>query len=329
MEKYVEREVGEKKELTEPDLIEELYVFINERKAGSPTDPDIYWIHLTPKEIAETFFATTQRYVSNGLVKRLLKNLGFKYRKLSKNLATGLSPFRNQQFEIIFELVALMSLDSPIISIDCKKKERLGNLYREGKSLCTGEIKVYDHDYHYLSEGAVIPHGIFDIQRNEGYISIGNSHETASFIADNLLWWWETYGIHNYPDAQNILVLCDSGGANSYRHHAFKKAIQLLAEKTGMNFIICHYPPYASKWNPIEHRLFAHVHRAMQGVVFSDYNLVKELVEKTKTKTGLKVFVRLNEKHYPIGIKTHESEVDFSRIQFNDKVPKLSYKIAA
>ena len=103
----------------------------------------------------------------------------------------------------------------------------------------------------------------------------------------------------------------------------------MLAQELGIEFIICHYPPYSSKWNPIEHRLFAHVHRAMQGTVLTDYDLVKELIAKTKTKTGLKVFVRLNLGHYPVGIKTEESELDFKRIQFNEKIPKLSYRICA
>lgn len=259
----------------------------------------------------------------------MLKSKGFKYRKLSKNLPTGKFNQRDEQFKIIFHLLTIMSLDSPIISIDSKKKERLGNLYRDGKTYATGEIEVFDHDYHHLGEGVLIPHGIFDIQKNEGYMTIGSSHETATFITDNILWWWDNYGIHNYPNAQNILILCDAGGGNSYRHYAFKKAILQLAKETGINFIICHYPPYASKWNPIEHRLFAHVHRAMQGVVFTDYDIVKELIEKTNTKNGLKVFVRLNLKDYPIGIKTDKSEIDFSRIQFNDKIPKLSYRIAA
>ena len=225
---------------------------------------------------------------------------GFKYRKLSKTLATGHYEHRDEQFKIIFKLVAIMSLDTPIISIDCKKKERLGNLYREGKTYSTGSIAVYDHDYHHLAKGAVIPHGIYDMHRNEGYISIGASHETAEFIADNLLWWWDNFGIHNYPKATCILVLCDAGGGNSYRHHAFKKHIQILAQLTGLDFIICHYPPYASKWNPIEHRLFCHAHRAIQGAVFSDYNIVKDLFSNTKTDKGLKVIVRLNLKEYPI-----------------------------
>ena len=267
--------------------------------------------------------------VSAGFVKRVLREQGYKYRKLSKNLATGEFAERDAQFKIIFHLVAIMSLDSPVISIDCKKKEVLGTLYRDGKLYTTAPLKVYDHDYLNLSEGRVIPHGIFDLQLNRGYISIGNSHETASFIGDNLLWWWENYGIHNYPDAKSILILCDAGGGNSYRHHAFKKQLLELAQLTGIDFIVCHYPPYASKWNPIEHRLFAHVHQAMQGVIFTDYNIVKELIGKTKTKTGLKVVVRLNLGMYPTKIKTDKSELDFRRIQFNEQIPKLSYRICA
>lgn len=248
---------------------------------------------------------------------------------MSKNIAIGSYAQRNEQFKIIFELVGIMSLSSPIISIDCKKKERLGNMYREGKCYSTGAIEVLDHDYHHLSKGAVIPGGIYDLQKNEGYISIGNSHETAEFITDNLLWWWETYGKDNYPDAKNLLILCDAGGGNSYRHNAFKKHILILAKQIGLDIIICHYPPYSSKWNPIEHRLFAHVHHAIQGVLFKDYEQVKELFGKTKTQTGLKVIARLNLKTYSTGIKTPKESVDFTRIQFHGSIPELSYRIVA
>lgn len=315
--------------MSAPEMVAALLDFINRHKAGSPMDSTVYWIHLKPREIAEYFALETSFIVSHSFVKRVLKSQNFKYRKLSKNLATGHYAQRDEQFQIIFKLITIMSINTPIISIDCKKKERLGNLYRAGKMYTTAPVKVFDHDYWHLGEGVVIPHGIFDIQRNEGYVTIGNSHETATFITDNILWWWDNYGIHNYPDAKSILILCDAGGGNSYRHYAFKKQLLILAKKTGIDFIICHYPPYASKWNPIEHRLFCHIQKAIQGVVFSDYELVKELISKTKTTSGLKVIVRLNLKEYPIGIKTHKSEVDFCRIQFNQNIPDLSYRIAA
>lgn len=308
-------------------LKSQLTDFIDRHKAGSPTDPLVYWIHLKPKEIACQFKVETELVVSHGSVKKILHELGYKYRKQSKQLATGSYAQRNEQFEIITNLVLLMSLKSPIISIDCKKKERLGNLYRAGKCFSTEAIEVYDHDYDNLATGKVIPHGIYDLQANQGYVSIGKSAETSDFITDNLRWWWTEYGIHLYPDAENILILCDAGGGNSHRHHIFKIRLLQLSRELGLSFIIAHYPPYASKWNPIEHRLFSHVHQAIQGIVFSDYQIVKELVEKTSTQNGLSVFVRLNLKEYEVGVKTDKTLLDENRIDFNPIIPNLSYRI--
>ena len=284
---------------------------------------------MKPKEIAQLFELESGIKVSNKCVKRILNELGYKYRQLSKQLATGSYAQRDTQFEIIFQLVLLMSLQSPVISIDCKKKERLGHLYRSGKCYSSAPVKVYDHDYDHLAEGKVVPHGIYDMQANIGYISIGSSSETAAFIIDNLRWWWTEHGIHRYPTASNILLLCDAGGANSYRHHIFKIELQKLSAELGMSFIVAHYPPYASKWNPIEHRLFCHVHQAMQGVVFTDYQLIKELCEKTNTKNGLTVVVRLNLKEYLIGNKANKDDIDLKRISFDKNIPSLNYRIYA
>lgn len=170
-----------------------------------------------------------------------------------------------------------MSLESPVLSIDCKKKEQLGNLYREGKCNCTKVIKVYDHDYEHLSEGKVIPHGIYNLQANKGYLTIGSSSETAGFVIDNLFWWCK-YGINQYPDAKNILLLCDVGGVTSFPHHVFKKELMHFAAEAGLSVIVYHYPPYCSRRNPIEHRLFCHVHKAMSGVIFDDYQTIQKAI---------------------------------------------------
>jgi Rhodopirellula transposase DDE domain len=319
--------VGEKKTIQFSEIKKLLIAFIENYKAGSPTDDKVFWVSLKPFAIAKLFYEKHQIEVSNGIVKQLLKELGYGYRKQSKQLATGHYSQRNKQFEIICSLVLIMSLDSPIISIDCKKKERLGNLYREGKCFCTKAIKVYDHDYEHLSEAKVIPHGIYDLLINKGYISIGNSSETADFILDNLFWWWENYGIHQYPDAKNILLFCDAGGANSYRHFIFKHRLLTFAKETGLSIIVCHYPPYCSKWNPIEHRLFSHVHRVMGGVVFSDYQTVKNAIEQTSTDTGLTVVVRLNLKYYETGIKVDKNLLDKKRIRYHHDIAELNYTI--
>ena len=319
--------MGEKKTAKDPEIRELLTALLERHKAGSPTDHSTYWISLKPYAIAKLFEQQHGIKVSNGLIKRLLKELGYSYRKQSKQLATGSYARRNEQFEIICSMVLMMSLESPVVSIDCKKKERLGNLYRNGKCYCTKAIKVFDHDYEHLSQGKVIPHGIYDIQANKGYVSIGASSETADFVVDNLLWWWLEYGIDQYPNARNILLLCDAGGANSYRHFVFKHRLMEFAKQTGLSVIVCHYPPYCSKWNPIEHRLFSQIHKAMEGIIFSDYKTVLKLIEQTSTQTGLTVVVRLNLKQYQKGVKIDKADLDQNRIAFHPVIPELNYRI--
>ena len=321
--------VVEKKTVHYPNSQAQLHALIDRYKAGSPTKPDVYWIHLKPKEIAALYFNQYGVLFSHGFIKRELLNLGYRYRKIRKTLATGIYENRDAQFKIIFNLVLIMSLKSPVLSIDCKKKERLGTIYREGKSYGQEPQESYDHDYSHLGDGKVVPHGIFDLQKNVGFITIGSSSETAAFIVDNLRWWWFNYGINDYPDARNLLLLCDAGGGNSYRHHAFKKELQDFAKEIGIDIIVTHYPPYASKWNPIEHRLFCHVHQAMSGQMFKNYECVKMLVDKTSTVQGLKVIARIHIKEYPTGIKTDKSQVDEKRIQRHPQIPELNYRIAA
>jgi hypothetical protein len=318
-----------KKTVRNPDLRAQLHALIDQHKAGSPTNPDLYWIHLKPRELAMLYWEQYAVVLSHGFIKRELRSLGYKYRKIRKTLATGSYANRDAQFQIIFELVFILSLQSPILSIDCKKKELLGTLYRDGKSYSQAAPEAYDHDYTHLGNGKVIPHGIFDLQKNIGFMTIGNSSETAAFIVDNLRWWWFHFGIYDYPNARNLLLLCDAGGGNSYRHHAFKKELQAFAREIGLSILVAHYPPYASKWNPIEHRLFCHVHQAMSGQMFTSYEFVQTLIEKTTTKQGLKVVVRIHLKEYPTGIKTPKSDIDENRIQRHPTIPELSYRIAA
>lgn len=259
-----------------------------------------------------------------------MKKHGFRRRKMEKSLATGTYERRDDQFGIIFYLMALMNgTNGAIISIDTKKKEQLGNLYRDGKCYSRGSVKVFDHDYPHLAEGKVVPHGIYDLKLNKGYISIGTSVETAAFIADNILWWWDSYGIHHYGGCKQVLILCDSGGANGWRKHGFKKELQRIAALMGVRLVVCHYPPYCSKWNPIEHRLFPHVHQAMKGVVFSSYELVKELIGETSTEKGLSVEVRIVREQYLSGLKCSKEDIDKNRILFHKDLPDLNYTILA
>ncbi len=276
--------------------------------AGDPMKDKVKWTHLTFTEIIDSMCAEGI-CISKSIVKQLLKKHGFVKRKAQKNIALGKSENRNEQFEKISSLKQKYKKSgNPVISIDTKKKELIGNLYRDGHLYTREVINVYDHDFPYLSEGTIIPHGIYDIQKNTAFINLGTSHDTSEFARDSINRWWNYRGRHDYKEATSLLILADCGGSNGYRHYVFKKAILELSNKLGIEIRIAHYPAYTSKWNPIEHRLFPHVTRALQGVILKSIDLVKTLVERTKTKTGLKVVVHIINKFYPIGKKISKSE---------------------
>jgi hypothetical protein len=185
------------------------------------------------------------------------------------------------------------------------------------------ELHTSDHDFPSYAAAVIIPHSLYDLQLNVGYIQLGTSHDTGEFACDSFGWWWTTSGRHRYPTATAILVLCDGGGSNRARHHLFKQA---LAAELGVEIRSAHYPPYCSKYNPIEHRLFPHVPRACQGVIFTSIELVKELMEKTHTTTGLKAFVHIIDKVYETGRKVAADFRQTLRIVFDDFLPQWNYR---
>lgn len=294
-------------------------------------DETVKWTHLRPCDIALHLEKSYQIEVKPKCIKRILHAAGYRKRKPAKQIPLGESPDRSEQFRVIGFLLAMFRLmeNNPIISIDTKKKENLGGLTRNEAVLSKGDkaVETFDHDYSYLGVGKAIPHGIYDLKLNEGYLSLGNSHETAEFVVDNLEWWWENFGKFEYPKATRILILCDSGGANGHRHHLFKKLLQELARKIGKKLVICHYPPYCSKYNPIERRLFAQVQRTIKETILTDLEQVQELMKKTATKTGLRVEVRINTKFYPLKQPSLATEIDQKRLLRHPTMPKLSYAI--
>ena len=310
-------------------MVGRLLSLIATQTAGSPTDEHVKWTHLRPPEIALKYEEKYGESLSHGTVKRILKEQGYCRRRPCKSLSTGKSPHRCRQFKLIFYFASLFSgMDNnPIVSIDTKKKELLGTLSRPGKVLCQEAPAVYDHDYPHLAGGKVVPHGIYDMKQNSGYITIGTNNETAEFVGDNLIWWWQEYGIHTYPDATYLLLFCDSGGANGYRHYAFKKKLLEVAALIGIKIVVVHYPPYTSKWNPIEHRLFSQMHRAAAGCVFLSYEQVKAIYEQTSTKTGLSVVVRISSQKYEKGLGIKAKDVDYKRILGHPELPQFNYTV--
>ncbi len=300
---------------------------LREHTAGSPMEEKVRWTDLTVGEIVQALWDDHQIRVSKHVVRRLLKKHNYRCRQAQKRQTMRNVPMRNEQFENIFRLKAeFEAAGNPILSMDTKKKEHLGNFYRKGHLYTLEELRTYDHDFASLAEGVIIPHSLYDLRLNVGYIQIGTSHDTGEFAADSVRHWWYSYGCDLYSTATAILLLCDGGGSNDARHFLFKEDLQKLADEIGIEIRIAHYPPYTSKYNPIEHRLFPHVTRACQGVIFTSVALVKELIEKTHTQTGLKVFVHILDKVYQTGRKVTADFKATMRIVFDEYLPKWNYR---
>jgi hypothetical protein len=249
-------------------------------------------------------------------------------RKAQKSVTMGEYEHRNEQFEHIAELKERHLADgNPVISMDTKKKEPLGNFFREGKLYATGPLKTFDHDFRSQSDALVIPHGLYDFQRNVGHITLGLSHDTSEFACDNLRYWWTRQGRLAYPEATEILLLCDAGGSNSYRHHIFKEDLQRLVSHIRIPVRVAHYPPYCSKYNPIDHRLFPHVARACQGIIFHTLDIVKRFIRRTTTSTGLRVTLHVSQKRYQKGRKASIQFKENCPVIFDDFLPELNYLV--
>jgi hypothetical protein len=186
-------------------------------------------------------------------------------------------------------------------------------------------IAVFDHDWKSLATGVAIPHGLYDLKLNTGYLHIGTSHDTGEFACDAIRDWWLKHGQHHYPTATSILLLCDRGGSNSSRQYLFKQDLQQLVNDLNLEIRIAHYPPYTSKYNPIEHRLFPHLTRVCQGVIFESVEIVKDLMAKAKTQTGLTVFATVLDNVYQTGRKVTEEFKQTMEIVFDEHLPKWNY----
>ncbi len=201
----------------------------------------------------------------------------------------------------------------------------IGKLYRDGQLYTQEAIEVFDHDWASLAEGVAIPHGLYDLADNVGYIQIGTSHDTSEFACDSIRYWWNTYGKQRYPLAHSILLLCDGGGSNSSRHYIFKQDLLALANELGIEIRLAHYPPYTSKYNPIEHRLFPHLTRVCQGVIFDSVQTVQELMATATTRTGLSVLTTILDKTYQTGRKVALDFKSTMKIVFDEFLPQWNY----
>lgn len=296
------------------------------RTAGDPDDEDVIWTDFSPRVIAETV-ALQGTPVSPHVVRDWLKEEGLALHKIEKVIPGGQSPDRNAQFERIAELKdQYFDAGLPVFSMDTKAKERLGRLYRKGRVWTQQAFQAFDHDFPSWATGVIIPHGIYDLSRNRGHINIGLTHDTSRFACDSFRWYWNRIGKQCYPDATSILLLCDCGGSNSARQYLFKQDLQNLVNLLGLEIRVAHYPAYCSKYNPIERRLFPHVGRACEGMLFDTLDTVVGLMRKASTSTGLKTTVNVIRRTYETGRKVAADFKANMAIVFDAPLPKWNYR---
>lgn len=314
-----------------PDLQKALEEIIDGESYGDP-ERVIHWTTKSLMSIAEELNEKYRIKVSHTVVAGELEKMGYSKQLNQKMLQVGKPhPDRNKQFEYISATAReCIKQGIPVISIDCKKKENIGNFKNTGKEYRRKKDarKVLDHDFLDAELGKVAPYGIYDIDKNIGFINLGTSHDTAEFAVNSILQWWLHIGKETYPNATKIYINCDGGGSNGARIHLWKAQLAKFADETGLEVHVSHFPPGTSKWNKIEHRLFCYISKSWAGQPLINIETVIDLIGSTTTKQGLKVKCILDEHEYKTGIKVSENEYLNIDIKHDKTLPDWNYIIS-
>jgi len=291
-------------EHVDPELTGELGKLVDPGSRGDPMQP-LRWTTKSTQNLADALTAAG-RPVSADKVGQLLKDqLGYSLQGNAKTIEGKQHPDRDAQFRYINELVTwCLAAGIPVISVDCKKKEKVGNFANGGAEWepAGSPRRVLDHDFP-TAAGKVAPYGIYDMAANAGWVNVGTDHETAAFAVASIRRWWYSAGAAVYPGTRQLLVTADCGGANGYRNRAWKKELALLASELDIEITVVHLPPAASKWNKIEHRLFSAISMNWRGRPLETHEVILQTIRATTTKTGLTVQAELDTGTYPTGIK--------------------------
>jgi hypothetical protein len=293
----------------QPDLPEKLEGLVEPLTRGDPESPLRWTCKSTrrlSRELAKLGYAASSR-----LVGTLLHGLGYSLQGNRKTVEGKQHPDRNAQFEYINARVTKeMRAAQPVISVDTKKKELVGNYANRGRQwLKKGEAqKVNGHDFPDPPVPRAHPYGIYELTRNKGFVNVGTDHDTATFAVASIRAWWRAEGRRAYPKARRLLITADAGGSNGSRLRLWKWELQRLSDELHFPIAVCHFPPGTSKWNKVEHRLFSFISSNWRGEPLADYATVVNLISKTTTTTGLKVSCRLDRRRYPIGRKVSDKE---------------------
>ena len=296
--------------------------------AGEPTGP-LLWTHKSTRTLAHELGRHGYK-VSHTTVARLLAGMDY---SLQANLKTkeGFSPpERDAQFRYINKQVRkFQTRGDPVLSVDCKKKEKVGDFKNSGRTWRPkGEpVEVNVYDFPSLGKGTAIPYGVYDTIRNHGFVNVGITHETAEFAVESLRGWWRRYGRRLYADANGWLVCADGGGSNGYRNRGWKVHLQELVEELGIPVTLCHYPTGTSKWNRIEHRMFSFISMNWQGKPLDSYATVVSLIGGTRNREGLRVKARLDRKSYEKGEKITDGQMAELNIVEHKVNPQWNYTI--
>lgn len=267
--------------------------------------------------------------VSPNTVARLLHQMGYSLRVNQKQISTSVSPDRNLQFEYLAHLRdRYRQRHLPMVSVDSKKRELVGNFKNLGRRWECAPRRVYDHDFRTDSLGVAIPYGIYDVHENRGALVVGVSHDTPAFAAHAIAYWWRQEGSRRYSRSRQLLILADTGGSNSCRCYAWKTEVQSqLANSFALTVTVAHYPTGASKWNPIEHRLFSEVSRNWAGEPLDSYQKILNYARTTTTQTGLRVTAYLDRRNYPCGLKPTPEQIASLRLHRHETLPQWNYTI--
>jgi Rhodopirellula transposase DDE domain len=312
-----------------PQLIMDLEKLMEPYTSGDPMRP-LRWTCKSTSELARELTKQGHR-ISADTVGRLLKARNYSLQGNRKRFEGKQHPDRNAQFEYIAATVeAFQGRACPVISVDTKKKELVGNYKNGGQEWAPrGEATdVEAYDFVNADLGKAIPYGIYDPSQNLGWVSVGTDHDTAQFAVRSIGHWWEEMGEYLYPEAKEILIMCDGGGSNATRSRLWKKSLQDWADQEGITVTVCHFPPGTSKWNKIEHRMFCHITRNWRGKPLISHEVIIALIGATTTSKGLSIRAQLDTSTYPLGVKVSDDEFSALSIQRADFHGEWNYTIS-
>ena len=315
-------------EAVDPSLVSDLELLMGETTAGDPMRL-LKWTTKSLRSIAEALEGRGHA-VSHTTVHRLLRELDYSLWGNKRSIEGQQHPQRDAQFRYLYQQVKrCLRAGIPVISVDTKKKELVGAFHNKGRRWGKQQRLVNTYDFPSLAEGRAYPYGVFDEARNEGFVNVGVSHDTAEFAVESIERWWRMLGRRRYPQATKLLITADGGGSNGSRNRLWKYGLQQFADRRGLEVTVCHFPPGTSKWNKVEHRLFSQISVTWRGEPLVNYETIINFISSTTTKTGLKVKAALDTHEYETGKKITDEQLRAVKIRPHDTHPAWNYTIHA